>query len=71
MKLNDLATAKDYKKAPFGVAQNLLKDLEGDTMVYQFLLNPEYAKKTDDEFCVLCEKTWFYYGTHELKLQGR
>jgi len=71
VKLNDLATDKDYKKAPFGVAQNLLKNLEADATVYQFLLNPEYAKKSDDEFRLLCEKTWFYDGTHELKLQGR
>lgn len=67
----ELAADKEYKKAPFHVAQNMLKELEGDTTVYQLLLNPEHAKKSDDEFRELCEKTWFYHGTHERKLQGR
>jgi hypothetical protein len=60
-----------YKKAPIHVATNMLKGLEGDTTVYQFLLNPEYEKKSDDEFRKLCEHTWFYNGDHERKIQGR
>lgn len=60
-----------YKKAPIHVATNMLKGLEGDTTVYQFLLNPEIAKKSDDEFRKLCEQTWFFNGDHERKIQGR
>ena len=60
-----------YKKAPFHVAQNLLKDLEGDNTVYQLLLDPQHAKKSDEEFRKLCEHTWFYFGDHERKIQGR
>lgn len=66
-----LSAGETYAKAPFHVAQNLLKDLEGDATVYQFLLDPEHLKKTDDEFRALCEKTWFYFGDHERKIQGR
>ncbi len=74
VKLNDVidvAKVDDYKKAPTHVALNMLKDLQGDTAVYQFLLMPEHAKKPDDEFRVFCEKTWFYWGDHERKIQGR
>jgi len=60
-----------YKKAPFHVAQNMLKGLEGDGTVYQFLLDPEHEKKSDDEFRKLCEQTWFYFGDHERTIQGR
>jgi hypothetical protein len=60
-----------YKKAPIHVATNMLKGLQGDTTVYQFLLNPEHEKKSDDAFRKLCEQTWFYNGDHERKIQGR
>ncbi len=60
-----------YKKAPFHVAQNMLKDLEGDNTVYQFLLDPQLEKKSDDEFRDMCERTWFYFGDHERTIQGR
>jgi hypothetical protein len=60
-----------YKKAPIHVATNMLKELGADSTVYQFLLNPDDEKKSDDEFRELCEKTWFNRGDHERKIQGR
>ena len=66
-----LAKGEVYKKAPFTVARNLLKALEGENTVYQFLLLPQYESKTDTEFRELCERTWFYFGDHERKIQGR
>ncbi|MEX2216923.1 MAG: DUF1588 domain-containing protein [Phycisphaeraceae bacterium] len=66
-----LKEGETYKKAPFHVAQNMLKGLEGDGTVYQFLLNPEHEKKTDEAFRNLCERTWFYFGDHERTIQGR
>ncbi|MFN3150293.1 DUF1588 domain-containing protein [Bremerella sp.] len=60
-----------YKKAPTHVAFNMLKSLDGEDTVYQNLLNPEHASKSDDEFCELCERTWFYFGDHERDIQGR
>ena len=66
-----LAEGETYKKAPFHVARNMLKNLEGDSAVYQFLLEPKYEKKSDEEFRDLCERTWFYFGDHERKIQGR
>ncbi len=66
-----LEEGETYKKAPFHVAQNMLKGLEGETTVYQSLLNPEHEKKSDDEFRDLCERIWFYHGDHERKIQGR
>jgi hypothetical protein len=66
-----LANGEKYKKAPVHVAQNTLKKLDGETTVYEFLLNPEYAKLSDDAFRELCERTWFYKGDHERTVQGR
>lgn len=60
-----------YKKAPFHVAQNMLKSLEGENTVFQFLMDPEHEKKSDDEFRKLCERTWFFYGDYERTVQGR
>ncbi len=60
-----------YKKAPFHVAQNMLSSLEGEQTVHQFLLNPVHEQKTDDQFRDLCERTWFNFGDHERKIQGR
>jgi Protein of unknown function (DUF1588)/Protein of unknown function (DUF1592)/Protein of unknown function (DUF1585)/Planctomycete cytochrome C len=74
VKLNDVkdvAKDEDYKKAPTHVALNMLKELQGDNTVYQFLLMPEHATKPDEEFRVFCEKTWFYWGDHARKIQGR
>ncbi|MFT5469550.1 MAG: hypothetical protein ACI8UO_004671 [Verrucomicrobiales bacterium] len=69
--VEELAEGETYKKAPFHVAQNMLKGLEGDSTVYQFLLVPEHEQKSDEEFRKLCEHTWFYFGDHERKIQGR
>ena len=69
--VKELEEGETYKKAPFHVAQNMLKGLEGDGTVYQFLMVPEHETKTDEEFQALCERTWFYYGDHERKIQGR
>ena len=66
-----LAEGEKYKKAPIHVAQNMLKGLGADQTVYQFLLNPEHESKSDDEFRNLCERTWFFFGDHERKIQGR
>ena len=66
-----LAEGETYKKAPFHVAQNMLKSLEGEDTVYQSLLNPEHEHTSDDAFREMCERTWFYYGDHERKIQGR
>ena len=66
-----LAEGETYKKAPFHVAQNMLKGLEGDETVYQALMDPAHADKSDREIRELCERTWFYYGDHERKIQGR
>jgi mono/diheme cytochrome c family protein len=66
-----LEEGETYKKAPFHVAQNMLKGLEGENTVYQSLLNPEHENKSDEEFQALCERIWFYFGDHERKIQGR
>ena len=69
--VKELEEGETYKKAPFRVAQNMLKGLEGDGTVYQFLMVPEHETKSDEEFQALCERTWFYFGDHERKIQGR
>ncbi|MEZ6110758.1 MAG: DUF1588 domain-containing protein [Pirellulaceae bacterium] len=66
-----LKAGEVYKKAPFHVAQRMLGDLDGTDVVYQLLLNPEHATKSDDAFRDLCERTWFYNGDHERHIQGR
>ncbi len=66
-----LAEGEKYKKAPIHVAQNMLKGLDGDRTVYQFLLDPHHESKSDDEFRKLCERTWFFFGDHERKIQAR
>ena len=35
------------------------------------MLDPQIAKKSDEDFRKLCERTWFYNGDHERKIQGR
>lgn len=69
--IEDLPKGEVYEKAPFHVAQNMLKDLGGDVAVYQFLLDPRHETKTDEQFRELCERTWFFFGVHERTLQGR
>ncbi len=69
--IKTLEKGEKYKKAPFHVAQNMLKGLEGEKVVYQSLLNPEYENKSDEEIRALCERIWFYFGDHERKIQGR
>jgi hypothetical protein len=59
------------KKAPFGVAQNLLKELDGDATVYRLLLDPAFAGMSDEAFRDHCERIWFFYGDHERTIQGR
>ncbi|MEK6233768.1 MAG: hypothetical protein N2C14_03565, partial [Planctomycetales bacterium] len=66
-----LEGGETYKKAPFHVAQNMLKGLAGENTVYQSLLNPEHERESDEEFRELCERIWFYFGDHERKIQGR
>jgi hypothetical protein len=66
-----LDEGETYKKAPFHVAQNMLKGLEGEDTVYQALLNPEHKNISDEAFRKLCERIWFYFGDHERKIQGR
>jgi len=69
--VKELEEGETYKKAPIHVARNMLKGLEADTTVFQFLLVPEHAEKSNEEFQKLCERTWFYFGDHERKIQGR
>jgi cytochrome c553 len=66
-----LAKGETYKKAPIHVAQNMLKDLEADSFVYQSLADPNHAKKSDEDFRNYCERIWFYFGDHERTIQGR
>ncbi|MEM7396875.1 MAG: hypothetical protein AAF492_31490, partial [Verrucomicrobiota bacterium] len=66
-----LEEGETYKKAPKHVAHNMLKSLGGQETVYQALRNPERAKLSDEAFRELCERTWFYWGDHERKIQGR
>ena len=66
-----LGEGETYKKAPYHVAWNLLKKLEGEQTVIQLLLDPEHGKKPDPQFRDLCERTWFYFGDHERTIQGR
>ena len=66
-----LADGETSKKAPIHVAQNLLKDLEGDTLVFELLGAPESRKKSDEELRELCERTWFYFGDDPRTIQGR
>ena len=69
--VEELKEGETYKKAPFHVAQNMLKGLEGESTVYQTLLNPEYENISDEDFRKLCERIWFFYGDHERNIQGR
>ena len=69
--LKELQEGEKYKKAPIHVAQNMLRDLEADTLVNQLLSDPETAALTDDQLRELCERTWFHLGDHELRIQGR
>ncbi len=69
--IETLTKGETYKKAPFHVAQNMLKELAGDNTVFQFLMDPQHQSKSDEDFRKLCEHTWFYFGDHERKIQGR
>ena len=71
VELKPLEKGDGYKKAPIHVAQNMLKNLEGAETVYRYLYEPKHAQKSDEEFRALCERTWFYRGDHERKVQGR
>lgn len=66
-----LDEGETYKKAPIHVAQNLLKDLGGDRVLYQILNDPKHQKKTDAEIRELCERTWFNFGDDARTIQGR
>ena len=39
--------------------------------MFRYLYEPEHARKSDDEFRELCERTWFYRGDHERTIQAR
>ncbi|MFN5001456.1 MAG: DUF1588 domain-containing protein [Akkermansiaceae bacterium] len=65
------AEGETYKKAPIHVAQNMLKDLEGDKLVYTSLVDPKYQKMSDDEFRNFCERQWYHAGDYERNIQGR
>ena len=69
--VKELEKGEKYKKAPIHVAQKMLKGLEADTMVFRLLMDPVHSEKSDDQFRDLCEQTWFYFGDHERKIQGR
>jgi hypothetical protein len=69
--VKELEEGETYKKAPIHVARNMLKGLEAETTIFQFLLIPEHEQKPNEEFQKLCERTWFYFGDHERKIQGR
>jgi mono/diheme cytochrome c family protein len=66
-----LAKGEKYKKAPIHVAQGMLKGLQGESLVYGLLLDPEIASLSDDDFRERCERTWFFFGDHERSIQGR
>lgn len=66
-----LKKGETYKKAPFHVALNILKSLQGNNIVYQSLLDPEHKDISDEQFRKMCERIWFYFGDHERKIQGR
>lgn len=65
------ADGETYKKAPIHVAQNMLKDLEGDKLVYTSLIDPKFQNMSDDEFRNYCERQWYYAGDFERTIQGR
>ncbi|MES2981563.1 MAG: DUF1588 domain-containing protein [Verrucomicrobiota bacterium] len=69
--IEKLEKGQTYKKAPTHVAQGMLKGLEAEGFVYLSLVDPEHAKKSDDEFRSFCERTWYYFGDHERTIQGR
>lgn len=69
--VEQLADGETYKKAPFHVARNMLEHLGGEETVYQGLLDPQHASKSDDDFRDWCERIWFYFGDHERDIQGR
>jgi hypothetical protein len=69
--IKKLAEGEKYKKAPVHVALGMIKKLEGDGTIHQFLLDPEDEKKSDEELRKMCERVWFYFGDHERKIQGR
>ena len=74
VKLKEVKSLKEgetYKKAPFHVARNMLKNLNGENAVFQALLNPEHASSSDEEIRELCERAWFNYGDHQRDIQGR
>lgn len=69
--VEQLKKGESYKRAPFHVAQKMLKDLNGEETVYQALMNPLCKDQSDDEFRDLCEHIWFYFGDHPRDIQGR
>ena len=69
--VKSLEAGETYKKAPIHVALNMLKNLKGDETVFQSLLEPEFAKLSDNEFRNRCERIWFFHGDHERDIQGR
>ena len=68
--LKELEEGEKYKRAPH-VAMGMLDKLEGSETVFRYLYESEHARKSDDEFRELCERTWFYRGDHERTIQAR
>lgn len=69
--VQELPAGETYKQAPFAVALNMLSGLNGETVLFQALLQPDNKQKTDEEIAALCERIWFYFGDHQRSIQGR
>ncbi|MDX1564463.1 MAG: DUF1588 domain-containing protein, partial [Phycisphaeraceae bacterium] len=66
-----LKEGEKYKKAPIHVARKQLQKLGALEFVFLALQKPEHKNKSDEAFKAYCERTWFYYGDHKRKIQGR
>lgn len=74
VKINEikkLEKGEKYKKAPVHVALHMIKSLGGEEAINQLLLDPDFAKKSDEELRGICEKIWYYNGDFERDIQGR
>jgi hypothetical protein len=69
--IKKLAKGEKYKKAPVHVALGMMKKLDGDGMIHQFLLDSQHEKKADEKLREMCERAWFYFGDYERDIQGR
>ncbi|MFT6794411.1 MAG: hypothetical protein ACJAR1_002420 [Rubritalea sp.] len=69
--IKELAEGEKYKKAPVHVALGMMKKLDGDGVIHQFLLDSQHEKKADEILREMCERAWFYFGDYERDIQGR